>query len=108
MKKSKIRQLIVYDSNTGETHWRERPVGEFRTPGLGHQWNKRFAHRSAGSDILVNDALYRRLTIGGETYSMAKLVWLYVTGEYPRQRVIHLDGDKLNMAWDNLYCPVFI
>ena len=45
---------------------------------------------------------YRSVYILGEKYLVHKLIWFYITGEYPDHIVDHIDRNSLNNKWDNL------
>lgn len=47
---------------------------------------------------------YRRITIDGTTYSEHRLVWLYMTGEWPPpgSEIDHTDRIKDRNVWSNL------
>lgn len=44
---------------------------------------------------------YYKVQIKGKKYYLHRLVYFYMTGEYPEE-VDHEDGNKLNLKWDNL------
>lgn len=50
-------------------------------------------HKSSG---------YRRLRLGGKTCRAHRVAWLMVTGEWPKNEIDHIDGNKDNNAWHNL------
>jgi hypothetical protein len=46
---------------------------------------------------------YLRTTIKGKRYFIHKLIWLWMTGEYPSDMIVdHIDRNRLNNCWDNL------
>lgn len=47
---------------------------------------------------------YLQYTIKDKTYDVHRLIMLYVNGEFPEKGldVDHVDGDRLNNAWNNL------
>lgn len=44
---------------------------------------------------------YLMTSIQGKNYLNHRLIWLYMTGEFPTQ-IDHIDHDKLNNKWENL------
>ena len=45
---------------------------------------------------------YRRVKIHGTPYQEHRIIWLWVTGEWPENDVDHEDLDKTNNKWKNL------
>ena len=45
---------------------------------------------------------YRQISIKNRTYLVHRLAWLYVHGDWPKQTIDHIDGDKLNNRISNL------
>jgi hypothetical protein len=44
----------------------------------------------------------RGIKINGRRYRPSHLAWLYMTGRWPKRFVLAIDGDNLNIRWDNL------
>lgn len=45
---------------------------------------------------------YWRILVNGKQYLSHRLAFFYMTGEWPRDQVDHIDGIKLNNKWSNL------
>lgn len=45
---------------------------------------------------------YFKININGQLYYSHRLAWLYVTGEWPKDRIDHKDNNGLNNKWINL------
>jgi len=84
---ARLRELLHYDPETGEFHWRKRLSRRIRADGI------------AGGR--TNDG-YWRSTIDGRYYQAHQLAWFYRTGKWCRQVIDHRDGDPSNNRWDNL------
>lgn len=45
---------------------------------------------------------YYQLNILGRPYTLHRLIFLYMTGSFPKEDVDHIDGNRLNNKWNNL------
>lgn len=84
---SRLRKLLAYDPETGvftNLVWRSSnaPAGAV-----------------AGSP---NCRGYQNIHIDGSRYLAHRLAWLYMTGEWPKDRIDHRDTDNTNNRWLNL------
>jgi hypothetical protein len=83
-----VRKRLHYNPETGKFTWKARVGNKW--------WNTKFAGEVAGS-ILSNG--YRQITIDGNSYGAARLAWLYVHGEWPKNEIDHInrvrDDDRL-------------
>lgn len=82
MNQIKIQSIINYYMDTGVITWR-------KTRGFSVRG------KPAGSR--------GKITIEGKRYPIAKIVWLYMTGDLPSKPIGYHDGDKTNLKWENLY-----
>ncbi len=82
-----LRELVNYDPDTGLFTWRIKPASRIKV----------------GAPIgCVIDGGYLRVTINRNFYRLHRLAWLYVTGEWPRHDIDHIDGNPSNNAISNL------
>lgn len=86
----RLREVLRYDPETGLAYWltgtASYPPGRLATKPFFRQGKK--DHIS--------------LTIDGKSYTMGRLAFLYMTGEWPKHLAEHWDGDKHNNKWSNL------
>lgn len=81
----RVRELLHYDSETGALTWRNCKK---RTPdGLAG------CFRSDG---------YRMIRVDDVLHYAHRLVWLYVTGQFPADHIDHINGDRSNNRFENL------
>ena len=85
----RLRELLDYDAASGVLTWKVRRKG--------HRGIK--PGRVAGTP---HTGRYVSIRIDGKAYLAHRLVWLYVTGEWPKLSIDHIDGDKLNNRFNNL------
>lgn len=82
--------LLCYDKNSGS----------FTRRCAGGKWGQIPAGATVGT---VDDMGYLRITLGrGRRYRAHRLAWFYVTGDWPKQDIDHIDGNRLNNAFCNL------
>jgi hypothetical protein len=84
-----LRSRLHYDPETGIFIWKPRGPGD-------KQWNGKLAGEVAG---FMASGGYRRISIDGKLYKAARLAWLYVYGEWPKNHIDHInrvrDDDRL-------------
>lgn len=83
----RARELLTYDASTGILRWRVRR-GRSAKPG------------DVAGCVAPNG--YRHIRIDGRLFQSARLVWLVVYGEDPRQQIDHINLDRLDDRLDNL------
>lgn len=81
----RLRELFEYNDVSGVLRWRKGKV----------------AGRVAGS---ITPKGYLKLKLGGTSYRVHRLIWCYMTGDWPDEHlhVDHIDGVRTNNAWENL------
>ena len=84
---SDLRRKLHYDPVSGVFIWKET-----------HQ------HRVgiAAGTLKSGTRQYRIINIGGVLYRANRLAWFYMTGEWPRTDVDHINGDRSDDRWSNL------
>ena len=91
----RLKEVLTYDPCTGHWTWLvDRKTGR----GAGR------VHIKAGSraGAIAHANGYRKIGIDGRRYWEHRLVFLWMTGEWPKNHVDHIDGDGGNNAWKNL------
>lgn len=100
-----IRELLNYDKNTGSLTWKPRTGkwftshGERGVDGCAANWNSLYANKPALTSKMKKGHL--RGTILGKNYLAHRIIWLWMTGEWPDQ-VDHINGNPSDNRWENL------
>jgi hypothetical protein len=100
-----VRELLDYDPETGALRWKQRDPSFFnptRTHSAEHvaaKWNGKWAGKLAFTSI--GDGGYRAGNILGYSTRARRVIWAWMTGEWPTGEIDHRDGDKLNNRWLN-------
>lgn len=99
---AELKKLLHYDLDTGVVTWLKRPRHLFKTQKSFNTWNSRFSGNKAGNSVLTSDGkMYLQIGVYGKTMQLHRIIWLYVTGEWPEQ-VDHINGDGTDNRWCNL------
>lgn len=83
-----LQQLLNYDPITGQFSWATR-VSQRCKPG----------DPANGRD---NGNGYRQITLQGEAFMAHRLAWLYVYGEWPKEEIDHINGNRSDNRITNL------
>ena len=81
-----LRELLHYDPSTGDFTWRVR-----------------IANVAAGT--IAGKLLptgYRVIRVRGRAYYAHRLAWLFMTGQWPRQQIDHINNTTGDNRWLNL------
>lgn len=95
---SKLKELLVYNPNTGTFTWKH--CSNITTGGK--VFNSQFAGRIAGC---LNRG-YVRIRIYKQKYEAHRLAWLYMTGNLPPDDIDHINMDRSDNRWANLRLAV--
>ncbi|SRR6266446_2339189 len=79
----RLKELLHYDPETGVFSW------ILKRPAYGG--NKKRGHEY----VLIND-------VDGRDYRAARLAHLYMTGEWPKHKMDHINRIKDDNRWENL------
>ena len=84
-----LRRVLLYDPYTGLWKWCQGGKGKPKElvwfPGT-----------------VTGPRKYLSIAIDRLAYYVHRLVFLYMTGAWPKHEVDHIDGDQTNNRWDNL------
>ena len=89
----RLRTILRYDPKTGYLYWNRRS-------DVGEWWNGRFAGKQAGAHL--DRKGYATIAIDNHTYRTHRVIWAYVTGEWPDTEVDHRDTNRQNNRFENL------
>lgn len=89
-----VRTALNYDPSTGTLTWRIRE-------DVPNFVNARDAGRLAGY-VHRPSTGHMKILFHGRGYFYHRLVWLHVTGQWPKMDLDHIDGDPRNNRFSNL------
>jgi len=81
-----LRSVVYYDRTTGAFTWIKSNNQKRGLPQAGN--------------LTPNN--YMRIRVCKRSYMAHRLAWLYVYGEWPKDRVDHIDGNRSNNRIENL------
>lgn len=85
----RVRELLEYDPETGVFRWRALP-------------SIKATRSKAGAIAGCSDGRYWGISIEKRRAQAHRLAWLYMTGDWPKFQIDHIDGDKINNRFANL------
>jgi hypothetical protein len=86
-----LRELIQYDPATGLFTWMRRDRKHFTTNAQYLTWNKRYAGKQAGN---LDAKGYRVFHLLGKVVRAQRAAWMHVYGEWPKNLVDHINGER--------------
>jgi len=100
-----VRELLDYNPETGILTWKQRGRHWFTKDQYWKRWNTRYAGKQAAKSINRRPGdgySIRKLQVLWKNYTAHKIIWLWMTGEFPKDQVDHIDRDGTNNKWSNL------
>ena len=82
--------LLTYDAATGHLYWK---------PRTGPGRNRTEAKPTAGC---TSDDGYVKVNVGGKLHRAHRIIWLMVTGSWPKNTIDHINQDRSDNRWANL------
>jgi HNH endonuclease len=83
----RVREVLDYDPRTGILTWRKKRGGKGRAGAV------------AGC---ISSEGRIKISIDGVQYKAHRIIWLWMTGHAPSERIDHRDMNQSNNAWVNL------
>lgn len=97
-----LRQLFIYDAETGDLIWRERPIEFFESNHACRAWNARFASRKAGSIRKFGGSCHIRVKIFNSRFFAHRIIWKMHYGAEPPEVIDHINGNGVDNRIPNL------
>lgn len=101
-----LRELIRYDSSTGELHWLERDGKYFLNPSVYplerrvRRWNRTWAGKPALSYLNPNG--YLQGTILKQVFLAHRVAWAIRSGSWPNGDIDHINGIRTDNRMENI------
>jgi len=101
-----VKEFFDYCPVSGITKWNIRDSKWFNdTSGRSAEhtakiWNNRYAGKEFG--YLRNKDQYLETKIFDKLYKVHRLIWLWMTGEWPKFEIDHENGIRNDNRWKNL------
>lgn len=83
----RLKEIVLYDSETGIFVWK---IKKSRSVIVGKEIG------------CLNEEGYVTIGVDGKYYPAHRLAWLYMTGEWPKYSIDHINGERSDNRWGNL------
>lgn len=93
-----LQVCFIYNPETGELIWRERPREHFNDQRSYMRWNTCYADTIAGSPTASG---HRTVLINKTPYLIHRVAWKLMTDEEPPE-IDHINGVRFDNKWKNL------
>lgn len=87
-----LKSILDYDSKTGIFCWKFRKDAR-------SQWNGKFSGKIAGC---YHADGHLQIVIRPWHYKGHVLAWIIMTGQFPKNEIDHINGDRRDNRWENL------
>lgn len=95
-----LRELLIYNPETGELFWRRRDRGYFTSDNSCNAWNARFFGKEAFT-AMDKDG-YRVGTVFGQAYKAHRIAFALHHGRWPTDQIDHKNQNKTDNGICNL------
>jgi hypothetical protein len=95
-----VHELLSYDPSTGTLTWRKRARNWFQSDGDCKKWNTRYANKPALTHTEKRGVLSGRVL--SRNYLAHRVIWLWMTGQWPTDEIDHKNRDPADNRWRNL------
>lgn len=95
-----LRQLFNYGPETGKLFWRPRPSETFTDERAFKIWTTKHAGKEALANL--NAYGYRFGSCRGKWMYAHRVVWAWMTGEWPEVHIDHINHDRADNRFANL------
>lgn len=94
-----LRQLLVYEPETGKLYWKERPRDMFTSDHACKSWNAKLAGKEAFTTYMEG---YRKGKIFGIDHLAHRVAWAIHCGKWPKDQVDHVNLTRDDNRASNL------
>ncbi len=96
-----LREAMIYDPDTGMLYWKERPLEHFKGTNAFGMWNTRYAGKPA-LNCTNKRYGYKEGNFMGFQHRTHRVAWAIYHGEWPKQYIDHINGDRADNRLCNL------